>query len=337
MDLRKCKVLVTGAGGFIGSHLAEELVRRGSAVRAFVRYDSMSSRGWLDRSSPEIARELEVVAGDIRDPQGLRRAAAGCDVVFHLAALIAIPYSYCAPDSYVATNVLGTLNLLQAARELSIEKVVHTSTSEVYGSARSVPITEEHPLSAQSPYAATKTGADQLALSFHASFGTPVALIRPFNVYGPRQSTRAFIPALLTQIARGERPIRLGALHPTRDWTYITDTIRGFLAVAESDRSVGEVINIGSNFEIAVGEVAQLAAELLGEPLEIATEPERLRPENSEVDRLWADTTKARELLGWEPLYGGREGFRRGLGETAAWFGDPENLKCYRPDAGYAI
>ena len=256
----------------------------------------------------------------------------GCDVVLHLAALIAIPYSYHSPDTYVETNVKGTLNVLQAARELDVEKVVHTSTSEVYGTARFVPITEDHPLQGQSPYSATKIAADQLALSFYTSFETPVAVIRPFNTYGPRQSARAIIPTIITQLANGRRCVRLGATSPTRDFSFVDDTVRGFIAVAESERSAGEVINVGSNFEISVGDTARLIAEVMGREVEIETDSKRLRPERSEVERLWADNSKAERLLGWRPEYGGEEGFRRGLARTVEWFSRPENLRTYKSD-----
>jgi len=326
------KILVTGADGFIGSHLTEHLVEQGHEVRAFVLYNSFNSWGWLDHSPKRIKDSLQIFAGDIRDPYGVKKAMAGCDMVMHLAALIAIPYSYHSPDTYVDTNVKGTLNVVQAARELGVAKVVHTSTSEVYGTARFVPITEEHPLQGQSPYSATKIGADQIALSFYNAFDTPVSVIRPFNTYGPRQSARAIIPTVITQIANGARKIKLGSLHPTRDFTFVKDSVRGFVAVAESERSVGEVINIGSNFEISIGDTARLVAEVMGVEIEIETEEARLRPEKSEVDRLWADNSKAKLLAGWEPAYGGREGFKRGLAETAAWFSQPENLKIYKTD-----
>lgn len=332
MNLNGKRILVTGADGFIGSHLTEELVRRGHSVRAFVLYNSFNSWGWLDHSDPEIRKNLEVFAGDIRDPHGVAKAMEGCDVVFHLAALIAIPYSYHSPDTYVDTNVKGTLNVVQAARKLGIGKVVVTSTSEVYGTALSVPISEDHPLQGQSPYSASKIGADQMALSFHKSFGVPVAIIRPFNTYGPRQSARAVIPTIITQIAGGSRRIRLGSIHPTRDFNYVADTVRGFLAVAESDRSAGEVINIASNYEISVGETVRLIGEVLGKNVEVESDDDRKRPEKSEVERLWGDNAKAAKLLGWSPAYGGKEGFRKGLQETAAWFTRPENLKLYKHD-----
>jgi len=330
VNLREKKILVTGADGFIGSHLTEVLVRNGISVRAFVQYNSFNSWGWLDHSDPEILSSLDVFSGDIRDANGVKSAMAGCDVVFHLAALIAIPYSYHSPSTYIDTNVIGTLNVVQAARDLGLEKVVHTSTSEVYGTARFVPITEEHPLQGQSPYSASKIGADQIALSYYSSFDTPVAVIRPFNTYGPRQSSRAIIPTVITQIASGANKIKLGSLHPTRDFNYVSDTVQGFIAIAESDHSVGEVINIGSNFEISIGETVQLIAEIMNAEIDIETEDVRLRPDKSEVERLWADNRKARELLGWSPKYGQQEGFRRGLAETVEWFSDPCNLNYYK-------
>jgi NAD dependent epimerase/dehydratase len=324
------KILVTGADGFIGSHLTEELIRRGHDVRAFVHYNSFNSWGWLDHSDPQVKRSIDVFAGDIRDPSGVRAAMKGCDVVLHLAALIAIPYSYHSPDTYVDTNVKGTLNVVQAAKDLGVAKVVHTSTSEVYGTARFVPITEEHPLTGQSPYSASKIGADQIAYSFYASFGTPVAIIRPFNTYGPRQSARAVLPTIITQIASGVRKLKLGAIHPTRDFNYVRDIVGGFIAIAEADAAVGEIINIGSNFEISIGDSARMIAEIMGAEIEIETDAVRLRPEKSEVERLWADNTKARELLGWMPAYGDHSGLRRGLTETIQWFSDPRNLALYK-------
>ena len=323
-------ILVTGADGFIGSHLTEELVRLGHKVRAFIFYNSFNSWGWLDHAPSEIRDQLDVFAGDIRDPHGVREAMAGCDVVFHLAALIAIPYSYHSPDTYVDTNVKGTLNVLQAARELGVSRVVHTSTSEVYGTARFVPITEDHPLQGQSPYSATKIAADQLAYSFYASFGLPVSIIRPFNTYGPRQSARAILPTIIAQIANGVRKLKLGSTHPTRDFNYIKDTVRGFISVASSGQVIGQVINIGSNYEISIGESAQLIADIMGVEIKIETDDKRLRPSKSEVERLWADNTKARDLCGWEPQYGGIEGFRCGLVETIEWFTDPKNLSNYK-------
>ncbi len=327
----KSRILVTGADGFIGSHLTEELVRQGFDVRAFVFYNSFNSWGWLDRCAPDVEGHFEVFAGDVRDAYGVRAAMKGCDTVLHLAALIAIPYSYHSPDAYVDTNIKGTLNVVQAARDLGVSRVVHTSTSEVYGTARFVPITEEHPLRGQSPYSATKIGADQLAMSFYNSFGTPVAILRPFNTYGPRQSARAVIPTVVTQIASGMREIKLGSLYPTRDFNYVADTVSGFIAALKSECAVGEVINIGSNYEVSIGDTARIIAEVMNAEIEIQTDDQRLRPEKSEVERLWASNAKAKELLGWQPRYGGLDGFKRGLAETIAWFGQPANLRGYKP------
>ena len=330
MNLQNKKILITGSDGFIGSHLTEALVRMGCDVKAVVYYNSFNSWGWLDESPEEIKKELDVFAGDVRDPYGMKKAMQGCDIVFHLAALIAIPYSYHSPNTYVDTNIKGTLNILQAARELGVEKVIHTSTSEVYGTARYVPIDEEHPLQGQSPYSATKIGADQIALSFYRSFNTPVSVIRPFNTYGPRQSARAVIPTIITQIAAGQRELRLGSLHPTRDFSYINDTVKGFIAVAESEKSVGEVINIGSNYEVSIGDLVQTITDIMKADIEIKTDDNRIRPEKSEVERLWADNKKAAQLTGWQPEYAGMEGLKRGLQETIEWFSDPNNLKRYK-------
>ena len=326
------KVLVTGADGFIGSHLTEALVRAGHEVKAFVFYNSFNAWGWLDHCLPEVKGKFEVFAGDIRDPHGVREAMTGCDAVLHLAALIAIPYSYHSPDTYVDTNIKGTLNVLQAARELGVRRVVHTSTSEVYGTARFVPIDEDHPLQGQSPYSATKIAADQLAYSFHASFGLPVVIARPFNTYGPRQSARAVIPTIITQLADGKRHIKLGAVSPTRDFNFVRDTVAGFIAALDSNQGLGEVVNFGSNFEISIGDTARLIAEAMNTEIEIVSDDMRLRPENSEVERLWADNSKAMRLFGWQPDYGGREGFKRGLAETAEWFLQPANLRSYKAD-----
>lgn len=324
------KVVVTGADGFIGSHLVEELVRAGRDVRAFVLYNSFASWGWLDEAPAEIRSAIEVVAGDIRDPNFVRTALTGADSVLHLAALIGIPYSYVAPDSYVDVNIRGTLNVVQAARDLGLSKVVVTSTSETYGTAQFVPISEEHPLVGQSPYAASKIGADQMAMSYYRSFETPVAIVRPFNTYGPRQSSRAVIPTVISQLASGARVVKLGSTSPTRDFNFVTDTAKGMIACLDSEKSIGNVINIGSNFEISVGDTVALIAEVMGVDVEIQSESERLRPAKSEVERLWCDGTKARELLGWGPEFGGRDGFRRGLSITAEWFADPRNQARYR-------
>lgn len=326
------KILVTGADGFIGSHLTEALVRAGHDVRAFVFYNSFNSWGWLDHSPEEIKKSLDVFAGDIRDPHGVRAAMQGCDVVLHLAALIAIPYSYHSPDTYVDTNIKGTLNVVQAAREMEVSRVVCTSTSEVYGTARFAPITEDHPLQPQSPYSASKIGADNIALSFYNSFDTPVTILRPFNTFGPRQSARAVIPTVIGQIASGARKISLGALHPTRDFSYVKDTVQGFISAAFAKGIEGEVINTGSGHEISIGDLANAIAEVMGTEIEIETHEERIRPENSEVDRLLAGTDKAGNLLGWSPEYASPEGFKKALGETAEWFGKAENLKLYKTD-----
>lgn len=323
------KILVTGADGFIGSHLVEALVAAGHDVRAFVCYNSFNSWGWLDGSP--VASRIEVVAGDIRDAHAVHDAIRDCDMVFHLAALIAIPFSYVAPQSYVDTNITGTLNVLQAARELGVGRVVHTSTSEVYGTARFVPITEEHPLQGQSPYSASKIAADQIALSYYCSFATPVTVVRPFNTYGPRQSARAVIPTIIAQLASGKRTIHLGAEHPTRDFNFVEDTVAGFMAVGFAGEQVlGEVINIGSGFEISIGDTARLIGDVMGIPVQIETESKRLRPAKSEVERLWASNEKAQELVGWTPRYGGLDGFRQGLSRTIEWFQDPVNLGRYK-------
>jgi NAD dependent epimerase/dehydratase len=326
------KILVTGADGFIGSHLTEALIRDGHDVRAFVFYNSFNTWGWLDHCDEDMTGKFEVFAGDIRDPNGVRSAMKGCDAVLHLAALIAIPYSYHSPDTYIDTNIKGTLNIVQAARDLGVSKVVHTSTSEVYGTAKFVPMTEDHMLQGQSPYSASKIGADQIAMSFYSSFGTPVAILRPFNTYGPRQSARAVIPTIITQIANGQSQIKLGAIYPTRDFNYVTDTIAGFIAALNSDKSTGEVVNIGSNFEISIEDTARTIAKIMGAEIEIISDEQRLRPDNSEVERLWASNEKANELLGWQPKYGGREGFHRGLEETVAWFSNPSHLASYKPE-----
>ncbi len=326
------KVLVTGADGFIGSHLTEALVRAGHDVRAFVLYNSFNSWGWLDHSDEDIRDQLDVFAGDVRDSHGVRTAMADCDTVLHLAALISIPYSYHSPAAYVDTNVKGTLNVVQAAQDLGVKRVVVTSTSEVYGTAQFVPITEDHPLQGQSPYSASKIGADQIALSFHRAFGTPVSVIRPFNTYGPRQSTRAVIPTIVTQILAGKAEIKLGSLHPTRDFNYIDDTVAGFLAMAGSDASFGEAINIGSNFEVSVGDTVDMIKDIMNADVNIVTEDQRIRPDASEVERLWASNEKAKKVLNWSPAYGGQEGFKRGLKQSIAWYSDPSHAPLYKAD-----
>ena len=326
------KVLVTGADGFIGSHLVEELVRQGYDVRAFTLYNSFGSSGWLDECSEDIKGHFEVFAGDIRDPNGVKTAVSGCTTVLHLAALIAIPYSYHSPDTYVDTNIKGTLNILQASRQCGIERLIHTSTSEVYGTAQYVPIDEEHPLRGQSPYSASKIGADQLALSFYCSFGTPVVVVRPFNTYGPRQSARAVIPTIITQIANGHQEIKLGALYPTRDFSYIDDTIGGFLAAMRCPAAVGEVINLGSNFEISIEQTAQSIADVMRKKIKITADQQRARPLYSEVERLFACNQKAQKMMDWRPKYAGLHGFELGLEKTVEWFLEPANLTKYNSE-----
>jgi len=315
------RVLVTGAGGFIGSHLTERLVELGAKTRAFVRYSSTGSWGWLDQSP--LKNDIEVVLGDIRDQDTVVHALAGVDVVFHLAALIAIPYSYQAPLSYVRTNVEGTLNVLQAAQRANAEVVVHTSTSEVYGTARTVPIDENHPLQGQSPYSASKIGADKIAESFYLSFGLPVVTVRPFNTFGPRQSARAVIPTIITQALNGSE-IRLGNLEPTRDLNFVADTVEGFIKAAETPKAIGETINLGTGREISIGDLAALILKLMNRDLPIALEDARVRPENSEVDRLCADSRKGQSILGWTPKYSLEEG----LSATVEWI--REHSERYR-------
>ena len=326
------KILVTGADGFIGSHLVEALISAGHDVRAFCIYNSHGSWGWLESLPHELKEHVEVVLGDIRDPLCVREAMLDCEEVFHLAALIAIPYSYIAPASYISTNINGTLNVVQAGRELGVKRIIHTSTSETYGSAQFVPINEDHPLVGQSPYAASKIGADQIALSYWRSFETPVVVIRPFNTYGPRQSARAVIPTIITQIASGKKNIQLGSLSPTRDFNFVADTCSAFIAVANCDEALGQVINAASNFEISIGDTAALISEVMNAEVVITADEQRLRPEGSEVNRLFGDNSRLRELTGWQPAYGGLEGFRRGLSLTAEWFSNPVNLARYRPD-----
>lgn len=320
-------MLVTGAGGFIGSHLTERLSALGARTRALVQYNSRGHRGWLEQSPHR--EEIEFVAGDVRDAGSVQQAMQGVDVVFHLAALIAIPYSYQAPNSYVETNVIGTLNVLQTARASGTARVVHTSTSEVYGTALTVPISESHPLQGQSPYSASKIGADKLAESFHLSFNVPVVTVRPFNTFGPRQSARAVIPTIITQALAG-RPVKLGKLSPTRDLNFVANTVEGFLAAAASPAAIGRTINLGSGREISIGDLAALIGRLLDQPLPVTQEDQRLRPEKSEVERLLADNTLARTLLGWEP----RVSLEDGLARTIEWL--RTNQVHYRPDT-YAV
>ena len=325
------KVLVTGADGFIGSHLVELLFKKGYEVKAFCFYNSNNSYGWIDDLDESIKNNIEIILGDIRDFMSVKDAMRGCNMVFHLAALIAIPYSYIAPKSYIDTNITGTLNVVQSARELNLEKVIHTSTSETYGSAQFVPIDETHPLVGQSPYAASKIGADQIALSYWRSFDTPISVIRPFNTYGPRQSARAVIPTIITQIAAGKGDIKLGAITPTRDFNYVEDTCKAFIAIAESKKSIGKVINSASNFEISIGDTVKLITEIMNVDVNIITDEERLRPNKSEVNRLFGENSLLLELTNWDPKYIGNDGFRKGLKLTIDWFSEPSNLKYYNP------
>jgi NAD dependent epimerase/dehydratase len=325
------KVLVTGAGGFIGSHLVESLIHLGKSVKAFVHYNSRNSWGWLEIFNPEIKKALEIFTGDICDPFSVKEAMKDCDLVYHLAALISIPYSFHSPKMYVDINVKGTLNVLQAARELGVQRVIHTSTSEVYGTALFTPITEDHPLQGQSPYAASKIGADHLALSFYRTFNLPVIICRPFNTYGPRQSARAVIPTIILQIASGRQKIELGALHPTRDFSYIQDTVEGFLALAEAEEVAGEVLNLGSGFEVSIGDTALLIAEIMGVPIEFECQENRLRPEKSEVERLLSSNQKMLTKTKWIPRWSGKDGLQRGLSLTIDWFLDKDNSKYYKP------
>jgi NAD dependent epimerase/dehydratase len=327
------KVLITGADGFIGSHLAEELVREGHEVRAIVVYNSLDSWGWLDSVPREISSQIEVIPGDIRDPALMMSAVKGCQAVLHLAALIAIPYSYAAPDLYVQTNVQGTLNLLNAARAHDVARFIHTSTSEVYGTAQFVPMDESHPLQGQSPYSASKIGADQMVNAFYTSFQLPTVTIRPFNTFGPRQSARAVIPTIISQLAAGKRQVQLGALTPTRDFTFVSDTAKGFTAALRSTAGVGEVINLGAGFEVSIEDTFNLIADVMGVQATAIQDPQRMRPENSEVERLFSNNSKAKQLLGWQPEFAGREGFREGLSQTVDWFSNVANLAKYRTDA----
>lgn len=320
------KVLVTGADGFIGSHLTEELVRAGHEVRAFALYNSFNTWGWLDTLSPEVMESVEVFTGDVRDPNGVKESMKGCDAVFHLAALIAIPYSYHSPDTYVDTNIKGTLNVLQAARDLDTGRVLVTSTSEVYGTAQYVPIDESHPYQGQSPYSATKIGADRLAESFYRSFDLPVSIVRPFNTYGPRQSARAVIPTIITQLLAGKEEIKLGSLTPTRDFNYVKDTANGFIKIFESDKTVGEEINIATQQEISIGQLAEELIRQINPHAQIVCEEERLRPEKSEVNRLLGSNEKILRLTEWKPQFT----FEEGLAETVAFLKD--NMDKYKVD-----
>ena len=331
----KKKVLVTGADGFIGSHLVELLHNSGYKVKAFCFYNSNGSWGWLDQVSSNIKSDIDVYLGDIRDALCVKKAMEDCDMVFHLAALISIPYSYLAPSSYIDTNIHGTLNIVEAAKELGVKRVIHTSTSETYGTAQYVPIKEIHPLVGQSPYAASKIGADQIALSYHRSFGTPVTVLRPFNTYGPRQSERAVIPTIIIQLLAGKKQIKLGSLTPTRDFNYVEDTCAAFLAVAESDKTIGKVINSASCFEISIGKTAEIIADVMNVELAIDQDLGRIRPSLSEVNRLYGDNTLLKNLTDWNCKYEGIEGFKQGIEKTVEWFYKNQSI-TYRPNS-YSI
>lgn len=326
MDLKNKKVLVTGADGFIGSHLVERLIQEGCKVRAFVYYNSFNSWGWIDSLPLDVKNQLEIFTGDIRDPNGVRTAVKDTDVIFHLAALIAIPFSYHSPDSYIDTNIKGTLNVVQAAKELQVRRVLITSTSEVYGTAQYVPIDEKHPRQPQSPYSASKIGADCIAESFYRSFNTPITIVRPFNTYGPRQSARAVIPTIITQLLNGQKEIHLGDVTPTRDLVFVKDTAEAFIQIAKCDELVGQDVNIATGKEISINDLAQQIINQLGPEAKVFTEEQRLRPKKSEVFRLLGSKSKLSEHTNWEPKYS----LEKGLGETIAWFSDPQNLKSYK-------
>jgi len=323
-------ILITGADGFIGSHLVEFLYQKGLNIKALCFYNSIGSWGWLESIPNEIKENIEIIMGDVRDPGCVNDAVKGCFYVFHLASLIGIPYSYKAPHSYIETNVVGTLNVLEAVKKYEVHKLIHTSTSETYGTAKRVPINEEHPLNSQSPYAASKVSADQLALSYWRSFQTPIAIIRPFNTYGPRQSSRAVIPTIIGQIATGNSSIKLGALSPTRDFNYVEDICSAFWEIAKSDNTYGEIINAASNFEISIGDTAKLIGRIMDSEINIVADSIRNRPENSEVYRLYGDNSKLKELTSWEPKYAGINGLRKGLKKTIEWFSIEENLSFYK-------
>lgn len=326
MEIKSKKVLITGADGFIGSHLTEALVKEGAEVKALSQYNSFNDWGWLEHV--DCKNDIEVLCGDVRDYHYIKKISQDVDIIFHLAALIAIPYSYIAPDSYVDTNIKGTLNVCQASLENGVQKIITTSTSEVYGTAQYVPINEEHPLQPQSPYSATKIGADAIAESFYRAFNLPLTIARPFNTYGPRQSARAIIPTIITQIASGKKQIKLGSTTPTRDFNFVKDTCRGFIELAKCDNANGQIFNIGSNYEISVGDTLNLIKKIMNSDVEFITDDERIRPDNSEVNRLWCDNSKIKKITGFVPEYS----IERGLEETITWFKNPENLKKYKAD-----
>ena len=325
-------ILITGSEGFIGSHVTEKLVKLGHKVKCTVLYNSFNSYGWLEDIDKEILKEIEVCFGDIRDFSFVKKNLKNCDSVIHLAALVGIPYSYISPKSYIETNIVGTLNILEAAKEQNLDRIIHTSTSEVYGSAKFIPINEKHSLNGQSPYSASKIGADQLANSYYLSYETPVTTLRPFNTYGPRQSLRAIIPTITCQILKENKEVRLGSLKPTRDFCYIADTVSAFVAALKSKKSIGQTINIGTGYEISIKDLAKLILEIAGRKKVIKCETKRVRPSNSEVNRLCCSNKKAKKLLNWEPAYKGKKGLSSGITKTIEWFKDQENLEKYKSD-----
>ncbi len=328
--MMKDKVLITGADGFIGSHLTETLVRKGYNVKAFTLYNSFNSWGWLDHCSQDVRGNFDVVSGDIRDYEFLKSAISDCNKILHLAALIGIPYSYTSPSSYIDTNIKGTLNVLSISKDLNIEKIIHTSTSEVYGTAKYVPIDENHPLQGQSPYSASKIGADQIALSYYSSFGLPIVTLRPFNTFGPRQSARAVIPTIITQLINGNDEIELGNIHTTRDFSYIDYTVSGFISALEEKNILGETINLGSNFEISISDTVNIICEVMNKEISITQNENRVRPKNSEVERLYACNKKSKNLLNLSNEYEGHLGFKKGIKKTVDWFSNPKNLIGYK-------
>ncbi len=332
--MKSKKIFITGADGFIGSHLVEELIYKGYEIKALAQYNSFNNYGWLEDLDSKVKNNFEKHLGDVRDFSQISNLMKGCDIVFHLASLIGIPYSYTAPQSYIDTNITGTLNVIQSARDNEIAKIIHTSTSEVYGTAQFVPITEKHPLNGQSPYSASKIAADQIAYSFYSSYNTPVSICRPFNTYGPRQSMRAVIPNIIIQLINGNTKVKLGNINTTRDFNFIKDTVSGFIAVMKSEESIGDVFNIGSNYEIKISDVLKVISSKMKLDIKVEVDKKRIRPEISEVERLWADNSKAIKKLNWVPEYSNLSGFEKGIEETLYWFSDPKNI-CKYNNTGY--
>lgn len=332
--MKSKKIFITGADGFIGSHLVEELIYKGYEIKALAQYNSFNNYGWLEDLDSKVKNNFEKHLGDVRDFSQISNLMKGCDIVFHLASLIGIPYSYTAPQSYIDTNITGTLNVIQSARDNEIAKIIHTSTSEVYGTAQFVPITEKHPLNGQSPYSASKIAADQIAYSFYSSYNTPVSICRPFNTYGPRQSMRAVIPNIIIQLINGNTKVKLGNINTTRDFNFIKDTVSGFIAVMKNEESIGDVFNIGSNYEIKISDVLKVISSKMKLDIKVEVDKKRIRPKISEVERLWADNSKAIKKLNWVPEYSNLSGFEKGIEETLYWFSDPQNISKYN-NTGY--